>query len=102
MSKGELLSSADIDRVIKDLAGRVLSDMTNTDDFAVVGIQTRGVELAGRICALIEEKTGKKIHFGTLDSTFYRDDLATRGVLPVIKETHIEFNISKKNNTPGG
>ena len=39
-------------------------------------------------------KSGKKIQSGTLDNTFYRDDLATRGVLPAIKETLIEFDIS--------
>ena len=60
----------------------------------MVGLQTGGVELARRIRSRIEELSGKPVKSGTLDITFYRDDLATRGVLPSIKETSIAFDIA--------
>ena len=44
----------------------------------------------------METLAGKAIKHGTLDISFYRDDLATMGKLPVLKETLIEFNINKK------
>jgi pyrimidine operon attenuation protein/uracil phosphoribosyltransferase len=55
------------------------------------------VELADRIKKEIEKISGNPIKSGTLDISFYRDDLATRGKLPVLKETLIEFNINNKN-----
>ncbi|HSV97456.1 MAG TPA: bifunctional pyr operon transcriptional regulator/uracil phosphoribosyltransferase PyrR [Spirochaetota bacterium] len=94
MTETTLLSAADIARTIDENAKRICDEVKDLGRFAIVGIQTRGVELANRIRAKIEELSGKKIDSGILDITFYRDDLATRGVLPAIKETRIEFNIS--------
>ena len=59
-----------------------------------MGVQTRGVGLANRIRERIEELSGVPVKSGILDITFHRDDLATRGVLPAIKETKIEFDIT--------
>jgi pyrimidine operon attenuation protein/uracil phosphoribosyltransferase len=95
MPENVILTRGDIERIIIENSEKIFHDIKNLDEFAIVGIQTRGVELAKRIKNIIEELSGKKIRFGTLDITFYRDDLSTRGVLPVIKETRIEFNITK-------
>lgn len=94
MAKEILLRSKDIAEIIDRLSARVLSDAGNVDKLAVVGLQTGGVELARRIRERIEALSGTRIQSGTLDITFYRDDLATRGVLPSIKETSISFDIS--------
>lgn len=89
-----LLQSRDIAEIIDRLSGQVYNDLDDIDEFAVVGLQTGGVELARRIRGRIGELSGKPVRSGTLDITFYRDDLATRGVLPSIKETSIAFDIS--------
>jgi pyrimidine operon attenuation protein/uracil phosphoribosyltransferase len=89
-----ILTRGDIEKIIADTAEKIYREIDDIDRFAIVGVQTRGVELAERIRAGIEALSGKKVRHGILDITFYRDDLATRGVLPVIKETRIEFNIS--------
>jgi pyrimidine operon attenuation protein/uracil phosphoribosyltransferase len=89
-----LLRSADIDAIINTHSEQVYRDVRDFDKFAVVGLQIGGVELARRIRKRLEALSSTKIQSGTLDITFYRDDLATRGVLPSIKETLIEFDIS--------
>jgi pyrimidine operon attenuation protein / uracil phosphoribosyltransferase len=94
MGKTVLLQSKDISEIIDRLSGQIYNDLDDVDKFAVVGLQTGGVELARRIRSRIEELSGKPVKSGTLDITFYRDDLATRGVLPSIKETSIAFDIS--------
>ena len=94
MSESVILDSGDIERIILGNAERIHGEMRDPSRFAIVGIQTRGVELAERIRARLEKLSNAKIKNGTLDITFYRDDLATRGMLPVIKETRIEFNIT--------
>lgn len=96
MNETILLSAGDIRRIIDEIAEKVVGEVKDLDRFAIVGVQTRGVELANRLRARLEELSGRKIDSGILDITFYRDDLATRGVLPAIKETRIEFNISNR------
>jgi len=96
MDEKILLNKNGIQDILDRLSSRIVEDIADLGNFAVVGIQTRGVELARRLKERIEKNTSRSIQSGTLDITFYRDDLATRGVLPVIKETRIEFNITKK------
>ena len=92
----ELLGSKEVNVLINEVADHILNDIEDIERFAIVGIQGGGIELAERIRLIIEQKTGKNLNHGTIDITFYRDDLATRGILPVIKETKIDFNITKK------
>jgi len=93
----KILGKDDIDKIITESSKAIFADIADIENFAVIGIHTRGVELADRIRKEIEKLSGKEIKHGTLDISFYRDDLTTRGKLPVLKETLIEFNINKKN-----
>jgi len=93
----KILSKDEIDKIIIESSKAIFKDIEDFDQFAIIGIHTRGVELADRIRKEIEKLAGKEIKHGTLDISFYRDDLTTRGKLPVLKETLIEFNINKKN-----
>ncbi len=43
-------------------------------DTAIVGLQPRGIYPARIITKLVEEIIGKKVMYGELDITFYRDD----------------------------
>ncbi len=95
VKENEILKSKDISRIISDCSEKIYRDVGGSE-FAVIGIQTRGVELADRIKNKIESLKGSIVENGILDITFYRDDLSTRGYLPVIKETKIEFDITGK------
>ncbi len=94
MNKKLILNSSDIKHIIEKNSTEIYNNLELKDKFAIVGIQTRGVELANRIRKKIEILSGKEVMSGILDITFYRDDLATRGYLPAIKETRIEFDIN--------
>jgi pyrimidine operon attenuation protein/uracil phosphoribosyltransferase len=48
------------------------------DKIAVVGVRTRGATLAERIVAKIQELEGRKVPYGVLDITLYRDDFRKR------------------------
>jgi pyrimidine operon attenuation protein/uracil phosphoribosyltransferase len=95
-SEKKILGKEDIEKIINEYAEKILKEIDDIDNFAVIGIHTRGVELSERIRLKMETLAGKAIKHGTLDISFYRDDLATMGKLPVLKETLIEFNINKK------
>lgn len=93
----KILDKDEIEKIISENAEKVFNDIGDIDNFAIIGIHTRGVELSERIRLKMETLAGRSIKHGILDISFYRDDLVTRGKLPVLKETLIEFNINKKN-----
>lgn len=90
-----IATAREMEESIRAISGRIAKDVPDMSQFAIVGIQTRGVELARRIRDHIASITGKQVPMGTLDISLFRDDLATRGVLPTIKETRIEFDITR-------
>jgi pyrimidine operon attenuation protein / uracil phosphoribosyltransferase len=97
MTRREILSREDINKALTRLAYEAVGSFPEPENLAIVGIHTRGVPLAKRIAAKLKERTGVEIPQGVLDITFYRDDLATRGELPEVKETRINFDITNRD-----
>jgi pyrimidine operon attenuation protein / uracil phosphoribosyltransferase len=68
--------------------------------FAIVGVHRRGAVLAQRLHALTSDLTDTEIPFGTVDISFYRDDLGRGdrgpGVGPVVHSTQLEFPIDNR------
>jgi pyrimidine operon attenuation protein/uracil phosphoribosyltransferase len=70
----------------------------NHDDFlnsALIGLQPRGISLARSIRKELELLLGKKILYGELDTTFFRDDFRQKPLLP--QHTSIDFLIDGLN-----
>jgi pyrimidine operon attenuation protein/uracil phosphoribosyltransferase len=88
------MDAEDIDRAMTRIAHEVLERNHGTEDLVLVGIRTRGVPLAQRIAAKIEQIEGQKVPVGSLDITLYRDDLMTRQ--PVVRKTEIPFDMTGK------
>ena len=78
------------------MADEVVELFDGTDDLIVVGIQRRGVQLAGRLVEMIEEREGVRLQRGALDITLYRDDLQTVGPRPVVGKTDLPCDIDRK------
>jgi pyrimidine operon attenuation protein / uracil phosphoribosyltransferase len=87
-----LLDADGVARVLKRLAHELLEANQGADDLVLLGIQTRGVPLARRLAALIEDIEGAAVPAGALDTTLYRDDLASRGPKP-LTETDVPVDI---------
>jgi pyrimidine operon attenuation protein/uracil phosphoribosyltransferase len=64
-----------------------------TGPVAVVGIHRRGAILAERVHALTSELLQTPIPLGTVDISFYRDDLAIRPSAPVVHSTKLDFAV---------
>src|SRR5260370_30998398 len=67
------------------------------DGLGLVGIRCRGVPIAERLGKNITRIENAQVPVGTLDITFYRDDLSTLGPKPVVQEKEIGFSIEGKN-----
>lgn len=94
--KAQLMSSSEIDRTLVRIAHEIVERNGGIDDLGLVGIRRRGIPLAQRLGKLIEGIEHTAIPVGTLDITFYRDDLSTVGPRPVVQESEIGFPIDDK------
>jgi pyrimidine operon attenuation protein/uracil phosphoribosyltransferase len=84
-----LLDDRAIGRALARMASEIVERCGGTESLVLIGIQRRGVELAGRLQRLIEQSEGAKVPVGKLDITLYRDDLQTVGARPVVGETSL-------------
>lgn len=65
------------------LASQVLESVGGLDDLVLLGIPTRGVQLASVLARSLEEQVGRPVARGTLDPTFHRDDLERVAMRPM-------------------
>ncbi|MEW1753172.1 bifunctional pyr operon transcriptional regulator/uracil phosphoribosyltransferase PyrR [Streptomyces angustmyceticus] len=70
-----VLEGPDIARMLTRIAHEIVERAKGADDVVLLGIPTRGVFLARRLAAKLEEITGRTVPVGSLDITMYRDDL---------------------------
>ena len=59
---------------------------------AIVGIRSRGDEVAERVCALLKS-AGVEFDYGVLDISLYRDDLAHLEENPKLQSSDVDFPI---------
>jgi len=94
--KAQLMSASEIERTLVRLAHEILEKNSGVDGLGLVGIRRRGVPIAERLGKMIQKVEKKSIPVGTLDITFYRDDLSTLGPKPVVQQHAIGFSIEGK------
>jgi pyrimidine operon attenuation protein/uracil phosphoribosyltransferase len=84
-----VLDAADVGRALTRIAHEIVERNHGAGDVVILGIPTRGVDLARRIGTRIDSiETGGEsavdgVPIGSVDATMYRDDLRLRGVRPL-------------------
>ncbi len=92
-----LLEAEALQRTLHRIAHEIIEANADLASVALVGIHTRGVSLAHRLRRLIEEFSGVEVALGTVDITFYRDDVQVRGgeaplhPQPLVRATRLDF-----------
>ena len=82
--KGRLMSASEIERTLVRLAHEIVEKSNGSEDLTLIGIKRRGVPLAKRLGKLISVIEKRPVDTGNLDIQFYRDDLSTTDVRPVV------------------
>ncbi len=85
------LTESDIAQAVSELAEKVYESNTS-GQFVLVGIRSRGDEVAERILSKLEAK-GLEISLGVLDISLYRDDLAHLKSNPKLQGSDIPFAV---------
>ena len=93
-----LLNAKQIDSALNKLTNRIVADIPEGVEIAVIGIRSRGEIVAQRLAGRLSKKKGSEILCGTLDITLYRDDLNSpkSGSQPQVRTTEIGFDIDDK------
>lgn len=82
-----VLDPDDISRALTRLAHEIVERTHGAADVTLLGIPTRGTDLAIRLGQRIEEIQGAPVPVGSLDITMYRDDLRLRPARPLLPTT---------------
>ena len=90
-----ILTEIELRKTVSRLTSEIIEKVKNLDDLLLVGIPTRGIDLAEVLEKEILCKTGSKIRKGIIDPTFYRDDQNRVGTR-LIKATDIPTPIEKQ------
>lgn len=100
MSKSEairLLDEQRISRAVTRIAHEILERNGGPESLVIVGILTRGADMAARLAEMIEKVEGVRIPVGLMDINLYRDDVGYKPDQPIVRKTEMMFNIDGKN-----
>ena len=99
MSNGKekvvILTEVELRKTLSRLTSEIIEKVKNLENLLLIGIPTRGIDLAEVLEKEIESNTGVKIRKGIIDPTFYRDDQNRVGTR-LIKATEIPTPIEKQ------
>jgi pyrimidine operon attenuation protein / uracil phosphoribosyltransferase len=94
MTGRRIMTAEEVRRATIRISHELVEKHGGTDGLVLVGIQRRGVPLAGRLARAVAEHEGPSLPVGALDITFYRDDLSLIAQQPVVKGTDIPFDLN--------
>ena len=90
-----ILTEEELRKTLSRLTSEIIEKVKNLENLLLVGIPTRGIDLAEVLEKELFLKTGLKIRKGIIDPTFYRDDQNRVGTR-LMKAADIPTPIEKK------
>jgi pyrimidine operon attenuation protein/uracil phosphoribosyltransferase len=91
-TKSIVMDAQAIDRALMRITHEILENNKGAENIALVGIVTRGDLLALELSKLIKAIEGIDVPVGSLDISFYRDDVALH-LAPEVHTTSIPFSV---------
>ena len=93
-----IMDANEIDRTLRRMAREIVehNGKQGMANLALVGIYTRGVQVARRLADLIEDGEGVRPAFGVLDVSMHRDDLRRRARLTSIQPTRLPIDLDTR------
>ena len=94
--KTKIMDADGVRRALVRIAHEIVEKNNGVEDVCLVGIRRRGVPIAEALGANIERIEGRAVPVGSLDITFYRDDLTKISDMPQLQKSALPFSIEKK------
>jgi len=90
----QLLDADGIASALRRMADEIAQSAPPGCSVGLVGIRSRGDDLARRLQPLLAQLGFRDLEYGCLDITLYRDDLAEIGPSAVVRTTEIDFDVA--------
>ncbi|MEW6422805.1 MAG: bifunctional pyr operon transcriptional regulator/uracil phosphoribosyltransferase PyrR [Deinococcota bacterium] len=94
--KATILTAEELRRALTRIAHEIIERNKGAENLALIGIHTRGIPLAQRLAEKLGDLEGVNVPTGMLDITLYRDDLSEVAHQPIIRETHVPFDLGRR------
>jgi len=93
MAMAVVLNEDAIEVAVNRLADEILEKTEGL--ISIVGIRSRGDEVAERVCNRIAEQSERELEYGVLDISLYRDDLEHLKQNPKLQSSEIPFQMDE-------
>ena len=91
-----ILDAEAIRRALRRIAHEIVEGSSNLESTVLAGIPSRGVEIAQRIAAFIQEIANTSVDTGVIDVAMHRDDVGTRRALPVVRASELPVPLENR------
>ena len=95
--KSQLMDEAALKRALKRISHEIAERNKGVDNVMLIGIKRRGVPIAETIRENIKMIEDTTVPCGTLDISFYRDDLTNITDAPLVKHTDLMLDVNDKD-----
>ena len=95
--KAQLMDEPAMNRALMRISHEIVEKNKGADNIVLVGILRRGEPLSKRIQFDIERIENISVPCGSVDISFYRDDLSKITESPDIKRAELPFDVNGKN-----
>ena len=94
--KSKILTAETLDRTLMRISHEILERNSEETELCIIGVLRRGATLASQIAENLKKLSDVNIMTGTLDITFYRDDLSKETLDPSLNKTDVNFGVEGK------
>src|SRR5215210_1140088 len=84
-----VLDAAAIRSALRRVAHEIIERNPEAGMLVLAGIPSRGVEIARRLAAFVEEFAKVAVETGVIDVAMHRDDVGTRADLPMVQASRL-------------
>ncbi len=92
----ELMDAMAMKRALTRISHEIIEANKGANNLVLVGIRTRGVPIARKLAKKIQEIENIEVPVGTVDITFYRDDLEKKAQQPIQGKSSMTVDITNK------
>lgn len=95
--KAKLMDEAAMNRALMRISHEITEKNKGVENVVLVGIRRRGEPIAQRIRDNIKKIEDMEVPCGSIDISFYRDDLTLKSEMPVVDKAEIGFDVNDRD-----
>lgn len=93
--KAQIMDEAAVDRCMRRISHEIVEKNRGCENLVIIGIKSRGVPLAEKICSNIENIEGARVPYCEVDVNLFRDDLK-RPADEAVASFSLPFSVTDK------